>query len=1523
MRKFTILIFTVLLFTNNILASVDISGANGITNGTPYTTLKDAFDAINSQTDQTGKNIIITITGSTTETSSAILNGNATSWTSLTIYPTTTGLSISGNFASPLIDLNGADNVIVDGRVNQIGSKDLIITNTSTSNSAGTSTIRYYNGATTNTIKYCTVKGSSLATASGVIFLSATAPNTGNIIDNNDITCSADANRPLNVIYSAGAANTVTISNNNIYNFFNRGITSYGINLNSSTAACTISGNSFYETNSFVPTLPIGYPFTYLADFTVININSTIAGFTVTGNFIGGSSPNCGTGGTVPVWTKTAGYSNFFTGINISVGTGTPSIVQDNTLKGFAWSNPSAAAWTGINATSGDITIGSSGHPNTIGATTGTGSITITNSASQGGLGGINISGSGFITCDYNTIGSINVFNTDGARSTSFMGIYRANKNASGSISNNSIGSATTPSSIYANSASGSGAQNVQGIWNHGVATTGLTINNNTIANMRNATSNSNLTTQGVVNGIYNDTTANITATGNNVHDLTIANKNSTTNASVSGIVFTAKSLGLINVTNNTVYNLSNTNSTYSGYVSGIYFQGGSDANVCSNNTIYGLSATTSNNDAKIVGLNFNAGTGANVANSNFIHDFSAPNSSTAIIYGIRIETGATTYSNNIVSLGDNFASTVYGIYDTGSASQTCNLLFNTVYIGGSLGLGITNKSYCFYSNDQSNTRNIQNNIFANARTTTSGTSLHYGVYFNYASSTSLTLGYNNYYSSGTGGVLGFYNSADVNILPLISGLDTGSKNNNPSFTTPGGSLATNYQSTITKLIALSGTGITTDYNAATRSITATTMGAWEFAGGNYWKGNISNDWNTAANWTSSTIPSTDDNIIFDLYPDNNCVMEADHSVTNITNASVNHLVINGYKLTIKGAINQISIGKIDGSTNNSTIEFAGGVAQSIPSGTFLNNQVYNLTINNAANVTLNGTLNLLKTLTASSGKLDAFTNSPTFIYGGSSAQTIGSEFLSDKAYNLTIDNTAGVSVNNDYNVTNSLTINNGKQLTIPTAKLLNVSGTITNNAGTSGLIIKADETGATANGSLIFNNLVGNPVLATVEMYDKASIVNPAGSTTSAANYKWQYFGIPLRNLACYPTLSGSYVRRWHHPTAGWVIQRNDSILTPYTGYEIAQPSPKTIQFNGELENSGFSTTLDAKDGTSTAGQYVFSNPFTAAVDITQLNYGSDIENAVYLFNTGSTADWIGTGGSYSPSSNPGQYVVCPKLTAGTGLIPGEIPSMQGFVIKDTSTPGNHSFGIPYSATIKNTAVQRVPNKRNNSAAPKTYTIIDVKGSRYGDRMWLFKESNCTRSFDNGWDGRKMLGLPITPQIFAIEKDGDYQIDVLNDINNTDIAFQAGSQDSIYTITFTHVNMQSHYPQGIYLVDLKLNKTIDITQSGAEYSFVAQTTSNPEKRFKIVTIENSNTATNKITTEKLKVFSSNKTIYIDNLSNSDGDISLFDIQGRLVKFIRFNSNCITNSLLNIPEGLYLVKAQTKLDKVITNIIIR
>jgi hypothetical protein len=235
MRKnqhFNILLSGLLLLCSMVgFSQVTLTATSGTATGS-FTTLKGAFDALNLGT-HIGV-IEIKINANTTETASASLTASgvsAPSYTSVTIYPTTTGLSITGNLAAPLINLNGADNVTIDGRVNATGSRlnmGLTITNTSALATAGTSTIRFIGDASSNIVQYCTLKGSSTDASAGVEFFSTatTTGNDNNTITNNDITCAADASRPLNAVFALGTTlknnETNTISNNNIYNYLSK-----------------------------------------------------------------------------------------------------------------------------------------------------------------------------------------------------------------------------------------------------------------------------------------------------------------------------------------------------------------------------------------------------------------------------------------------------------------------------------------------------------------------------------------------------------------------------------------------------------------------------------------------------------------------------------------------------------------------------------------------------------------------------------------------------------------------------------------------------------------------------------------------------------------------------------------------------------------------------------------------------------------------------------------------------------------------------------------------------------------------------------------------------------------------------------------------------------------------------------------------------------------------------------------------------------------------------------------------------
>ncbi len=229
-----------------------------------------------------------------------------------------------------------------------------------------------------------------------------------------------------------------------------------------------------------------------------------------------------------------------------------------------------------------------------------------------------------------------------------------------------------------------------------------------------------------------------------------------TVSADLKGI--SIASSATVNCQNNTVGSLTaDDNAVNPVNVYGLYKANTAGTTTISNNTFANLT-NDGTNTGTAVGVYYNGGNGAdNAVSRNFISNLVSTNG--APLYGMRIDAGATTYSNNIVSLGGTNQNVIYGIYDAGS--NTCNLYFNTVYINGIPSGGVKN-SYALYSAVNGNTRNYRNNIFDNARSTNGS---HYAAYI--PGTSGLTLNYNDYWVSGTGGFVGRF--AALNQLTLAN----------------------------------------------------------------------------------------------------------------------------------------------------------------------------------------------------------------------------------------------------------------------------------------------------------------------------------------------------------------------------------------------------------------------------------------------------------------------------------------------------------------------------------------------------------------------------------------------------------------------------------------------------------------------------------------------------------------------------------------------------------------------------------
>ncbi|MBI5216970.1 MAG: proprotein convertase P-domain-containing protein [Ignavibacteriae bacterium] len=758
------------------LNSVDATvGATGAT----YTTLKGAFDAINAGT-LTGT-INLYVVDNTSETTADTLKASgigSASYVSITIKPSggaSRTLSSAAPAGSAFIHFAGADNVTIDGL--NSGGNSLTISNTTSSATSGTSTIKFMEGATNNTVTNCTVLGSfsaSVATNGGNIFFS-TDGTTANGNDNNTISyCNigpAGSNLPTKGILGNGSTGTtaignsgIVIDNNNIYDYFGAAVTSAGVATNGGCNTWTITNNKFYQTATRTWTTGALHTPIYI---TPSSATQGAQGFTITGNTIGYSS-NTQTG----TYTLTGSTGKFigiyFTGIT----GGTVSNINSNTIASVSLTGVtssgtgSTSPLTAMYISSGLVNTNS----NTIGSQSATGSLTFsTTTTTASDFSGIYNFSSDDWTANNNTIGGISITNLGASGTMTIYGL-RANTSTSKvfNATSNNIGG-TVANSIQLN-ATGALSQVI------GIATgnAAATWTSNIIRNLTN----------------------NI-GTG------------TTTGASVIGMLSTTTSTNHT-ISQNTIYNLSNTNTTATTIVTGIQFTG-STANTVARNFIYGITSSTNSGSAEINGIRVGGGTTTYKNNM------------------IALGAGVT---NAIGSAATNSGTT--GINGFNGFLGTDNFWNNSIYIGGSPTSG-SGASYAFNGTQTTNTRSFRDNIFVNARSNSGATGKNYAVKINgtTANPTGLTINNNVYYANGSGGVFGFFNSLDVADLAAWKtavGQDASSFYGDPQYNDPTNATPDLHLHPTNSTVAEGNgvdLGVTDDYDGQTRaSFTPVDIGA-------------------------------------------------------------------------------------------------------------------------------------------------------------------------------------------------------------------------------------------------------------------------------------------------------------------------------------------------------------------------------------------------------------------------------------------------------------------------------------------------------------------------------------------------------------------------------------------------------------------------------------------------------------------------------------------------------------------------
>lgn len=447
MRIITTL-FCILLLFKALGQPCSMQGTYKIGPGGNYTTIAAALNAI--RTNGLGGPVILETKTNYTNISEGLLSfANipcATATNTVTLRPEigSTNVRIFSN--GTVFLLGNSKYVIIDGRPGGTGStSQLTIDGVNTTNS----TVLFQSNGTDNIIQYAKITSiTASATSGAVAFLSGS--NNNNIIRNCTITGNSNGH-PLICVYAESS--TLKNINNKIENCnitrysSNNGVDpGIGVYLGKNNADWEISGNSFYCDNIS--------PFWGSGESYAIFVNDTTSANSVTGNFIGGTAPQCGG--------LQSTLSSRFRGIIIAAGKLSYSSIQNNTIRNLRWNmSPSSSGlqdgFAAIHIISGKVNCGTTlgnniGDMGQLSSIVSESDLWYSNSVT-GILVGQNVFHTSLtddtINIRNNSIGGIRCTPPSSSYSTKLRGIHVADQHSGFiDISGNTIGSPTLNNSL-------------------------------------------------------------------------------------------------------------------------------------------------------------------------------------------------------------------------------------------------------------------------------------------------------------------------------------------------------------------------------------------------------------------------------------------------------------------------------------------------------------------------------------------------------------------------------------------------------------------------------------------------------------------------------------------------------------------------------------------------------------------------------------------------------------------------------------------------------------------------------------------------------------------------------------------------------------------------------------------------------------------------------------------------------------------------------------------------------------------
>jgi hypothetical protein len=392
----------------------------------------------------------------------------------------------------------------------------------------------------------------------------------------------------------------------------------------------------------------------------------------------------------------------------------------------------------------------------------------------------------------------------------------------------------------------------------------------------------------------------------------------------------------------------------------------------------------------------------------------------------------------------------------------------------------------------------------------------------------------------------------------------------------------------------------------------------------------------------------------------------------------------------------------------------------------------------------------------------------------------------------------------------NNLTINSGAVLTIRVDRALTVNGTITNNAGNSGIVIGSSEGG---NGSLISSSTADATVQRQIDAY-------------TGAGDGWHTISSPVNTM----TVAGSDFApgdnddlfSWDEGNCLWKNYKSHAFdFVNGQGYLVAYENDVTNNFTGTLNVADISLTNLSKCELGN-GWHLLGNPFPSAIKWNDGNWN--------MTNIGGIAKVY--------DEEAGNYH---DINAD-----GTIPSTNAFFVQVSDA--SNAITIPAAAKV-HSATNNYKNTKTGGLYESLMLTISNEENTFYDVTRVAFSADAENTFDWNYDSHKIFGQNVAPQLWTVIDGEEFSTNTLPYVAEKIILplnFKAGVS-SIY-----HINAEGletfFNSSDVFLEDKKLETMINLRDQSM-YSFTAQT-DDAVDRFhlhfygvnSIPNIENSNT---------------------------------------------------------------------------------